>query len=137
MSQFVLDACALLAILKKEPGADKVISVLEAADKGTDSITINKINLLEVYYKVYRIQGKERANHIISEVKKRRLEINQEISDALFKEAGRLKATYKISFADSIALAQALILKAELVTADHHEFDTIEKNEPIRFLWIR
>ena len=55
----------------------------------------------------------------------------------LFYEAGRLKASYKISFADSFALAQTIILDGTLLTSDHHEFDRIESIEKIKFMWIR
>jgi hypothetical protein len=36
-----------------------------------------------------------------------------------------------------MALAQALILDAEFLTSDHHEFDVVEKSEPVRLYWIR
>ena len=137
MKQYVLDACALLALLQNEPGDDIVLSAFDAADAGAAMLTMNKLTLLEVYYKIFRTQGKERADRTISEVKERQLEINHEMSDELFNEAGRLKATHKISFADSIALAQASVLNAELLTSDHHEFDIVEKSEQIRFHWIR
>jgi len=81
--------------------------------------------------------GKEKADLILSEIKKRPIGIVAEISDEIFNEAGRLKASYKISFADSIALAQTLVTDSELLTTDHHEFDTIEGMESIRFHWIR
>jgi hypothetical protein len=45
---------------------------------------------------------------------------------------------YKVSFADTFALATASITDAFLLTADHHEMDRIEQVEPdIKFLWIR
>jgi predicted nucleic acid-binding protein len=90
-----------------------------------------------VYYKVYRIRGEKEAKRMFAEFKKRPISINHEISDELFEEAGRLKATYKISIADSIALAQASVLDAEFLTSDHHEFDAVEKSERIQFHWIR
>ena len=52
-------------------------------------------------------------------------------------EAGRLKATYRISLADSIALAEASVSGGILLTADHHELELVEKNENIVFHWIR
>ena len=55
----------------------------------------------------------------------------------LFAEAGRLKASYKISFADSFALAQTIVSGGELLTSDRHEFEVIEGKEDIRFVWIR
>ena len=60
-----------------------------------------------------------------------------EFTDKIFLEAGRLKATYRISLADSIALAEAIVSDGILLTADHHEFDLIETSEEIKFLWIR
>ena len=137
MSSYVLDACALLALLRNEPGADKVASAINAANSGSAKIVMHKLNLMEVFYDLYRSYGKTKADSIISEVKKRPLDINDSISDDIFAEAGRLKASYKISLADSIALAQAVVSSGELLTADHHEFDPIEGKEPIRFNWIR
>ena len=137
MSCYVLDACALLALLRNEPGADKVAAAINAANKGEAKIIMHKANLLEVYYDIYRSLGKEKAESILSEIKKRPIGINAEISDRIFEEAGRLKASYKISFADSFALAQALVTGSELLTSDHHEFDVIESKEAISFHWIR
>ena len=137
MSNYVLDACALLALLRNEPGADIVADALNAAVNGDAEIIMNKVNLLEVYYDLYRTLGKDKADEILSEIKKRPLTINAEITDEIFEEAGRLKASYKISLADSFALAQALTSSSELLTSDHHEFDPIEKEEPIIFSWIR
>jgi predicted nucleic acid-binding protein len=98
---------------------------------------MHKANLLEVYYDLYRSHGKEKADLILSEVKKRPITINSEITDKVFSEAGRLKVSYKISFTDSFALAQALVSGGELLTAEHHEFDPIEEKEPIKFNWIK
>ena len=137
MDRYVLDACALIALLQNEEGADRVAAVINAANEGVADVTMNKINLLEVYYNVYRSQGEAQAEVMYAAFQKRPVHINSETSDAIFKEAGRLKATYKVSLADSIALAQALALDAELLTADHHEFDVVEQNEKIKFLWIR
>ena len=137
MSKYILDACALLALLRNEPGADSVAAALNAANTGDDEIIMNKINLLEVFYDLYRTLGEDKANEILLEIKKRPIIINSLVSDEIFNEAGRLKATYKISLADSFALAQVLVSKGELMTSDHHEFDSIEGKESFRFCWIR
>jgi predicted nucleic acid-binding protein len=52
-------------------------------------------------------------------------------------ESARLKTSYKISLADSIALGTSSVLNLTLVTADHHELDRVEQNEPVSFHWIR
>ena len=137
MTTYVLDACAMLAVLSDEPGADVVEEIYEKATLGEAILAMNKLNLLEVYYDLIRVYGKERANRFYNEVRHLPIRIYQEITDEVFTEAGQLKASYKISLADSIALAQAIALGGELLTADHHEFDAIQGSGAVRFRWIR
>jgi predicted nucleic acid-binding protein len=137
MKRYVLDANALIALLQDEPGAEKVSEVLNAAYKGEAEIIMHKANFIEVYYDAYRYRGKEQADLMLVEVKKQPIHINAGITDEIFTEAGRLKATYKVSFADTFALAQAIVFCGALLTSDHHEFDVIEGNENIEFAWIR
>jgi predicted nucleic acid-binding protein len=59
------------------------------------------------------------------------------LRENVFKEAGRLKAVYKISLADSIALAEAKSRRVPLVTCDHHEFYPIQDKLELDFFWIR
>jgi predicted nucleic acid-binding protein len=70
-------------------------------------------------------------------IKKLPVVINREISDELFITAGKLKASYRMSIADSIALAEAFVSDGMLLTADHHELDVVEHCENIKFYWIR
>ena len=137
MKRYVLDACALIALLQDESGADIVDDIINSAGYGEAIIIMHKANLLEVYYDSYRSRGKEQADLMFSEVMNLPIEINSDITDDIFKEAGRLKSLYKISFADSFALAQASISGGVLLTSDHHEFSAIEGNEQITFCWIR
>ena len=137
MKCYVLDACALIALLQDEPGADKVSDAFNAAYKGEADVVMHKANFLEVYYDTYRFRGKEQADLMLAEVKKQPIRINSEITNEIFVEAGRLKATYKVSFADTFALAQAIVSGGALLTTDHHEFDAIEGSENIEFAWVR
>ena len=137
MKRYVLDACALIALLQDESGADIVDKIINAANDGEAIVIMHKANLLEVYYDSYRSRGKDQADLMLAEVINLPIEISSEITDDIFREAGRLKSLYKISFADSFALAQAFVSGGELLTSDHHEFNAIEKNEPIAFHWIR
>ena len=137
MSQvFVLDACALVALLKNEKGADVVAAAYQKASGGEAEMIINRVNLLEVYYGFYRESGKEYADNIMSGIEKSIVEIREFDKDK-FLIAGRLKASYKISLADSIALAQAIESGGELLTSDHHEFEALQGKEDIRIGWIR
>ncbi len=131
---FILDACALIAFLNDEPGADKVENILQKAKRDNCVIYINKLNVLEIYYGVFREDGNEKAEEILTKIIALPITIIDELKDSVFKEAGRLKATYRISLADSIALAETKIREAQIITADHHEFDTIDKIRRDNFL---
>ena len=135
--KFILDACALIAYFKQEPGFQAMIQFFERADDEEISLSIHKLNLLEVYYGFYRDDGIEQAEAILADSLSLPIIIVDDLSDSLFREAGRLKALYDISFADSIALALASKTERAIITADRHEFETLEHKESIKFNWIR
>jgi predicted nucleic acid-binding protein len=134
---FVLDACAMIAFLSDEKGAEKIEAVLIGAVKGECSLYINMINVLEIYYGIYREEGLEKAEWVMDIIDSLPITIVKSLRDRLVRESGRLKANYKISLADSIALAEASLRKARLITSDHHEFDAIDEKENIQFYWFR
>ncbi|MCL2318799.1 MAG: PIN domain-containing protein [Treponema sp.] len=132
-----LDACALLAFLNDEEGADSIEELLIATHAGNASVSMSIINLLEVYYGEMRDKGEEIAKIVLDTVQHYSIKIVNEISGQAFHEAARLKATYRISLADSIGIAIANELASQYVTSDHHELEIIAKNEPIPFFWFR
>ena len=134
---YILDACALIAYFKKEEGFETMLQFFDRAGDGEISLFMYKLNLLEVYYGFYRDDGKENAETVLGDSLSLPITFIDELGTPLFKEAGRLKATYDISFADSLALALASVRGEPLITADHHEFEKIENKESIRFSWIR
>jgi len=134
---FVLDACALIALFDDERGADKVEDIIQKAKRKECIVYMNKLNLLEIYYGVYRDDGKIKAEATLIRALNLPLKVVDKLEDNIFKEAGRFKAKYIISLADSIALAEAKVRDAILVTADHHEFDVIDKDGEVMFYWIR
>jgi predicted nucleic acid-binding protein len=134
---FILDACALIAYFKQEPGFEAMTQFFDRADDDEISLSMHKLNLLEVYYGFYRDDGKEQAEDILADSLSLPIIIFDDLGDSLFREAGRLKALYDISFADSIALALTIDMRGTIITADRHEFTALEHKEPIRFSWIR
>jgi len=133
---FVLDACALIALTNQEKGADIISDILQKAIYGNARLYMNRVNLYEVYYGFYREYGREYALNVVSHVENSPIQI-AEFDREIFLEAGRIKATYKLSLADSVAIAQTIILKGSILTSDHHEFDVIEGKESLIFNWIR
>ena len=95
------------------------------------------VNILEVYYGVCRDFGADNADDVLNEILTLPLNVIDDLSIDVLREAGRLKAKYSISLADSVALGIASVRSIEIVTADHHEMDVVEGHEPIQFKWIR
>lgn len=50
MDVFVLDACSLIAYLRKEEGYEKVVSILNKANVYNAKIIMHAASLGEVYY---------------------------------------------------------------------------------------
>ena len=130
----VLDACALIAFLNDEPGADIVATLFESAT----SVEISVINLLEIAYDAVRRSGDPQSAHdVLNAAGQLPVKVHWKITAEVFQQAARTKANYRISLADAIALATAATLGAPLATSDHHEFDPLEEKAAARFIWIR
>jgi predicted nucleic acid-binding protein len=133
--RYVFDACALLALINKENGADAVRELLEQAETGEAGVCVNIVNLLEVSYKLVQQKGTAAADTFIKSVLyASTIQIIDTISLPIFREAARFKTEYKVSLADSLALATAFCTGSALVTADHH---AVDRSASVRFLWIR
>ena len=134
---FVLDACALIALLAGEHGAENVKKIIQDAVNGDITVKINQINLLEVYYKICNVYNQREANRTIEKVKQFPIEIIVGLNEEVFNEAGRIKSKYKIPLGDSIAVAECIMGNGILVTSDHNDFEKIEKSEHLIINWFR
>jgi len=134
---YILDACSLIALFKKEKGADKVKVLLDEALAGQVDIYMNTVNLIEIHYLFYRALGKDKSTLILEQVYMLPIQFINTIDDVIFSETSRIKARYAIPLGDSIGLATAIKLGGTFVTADHSDFEEIEKIESIPFFWFR
>jgi len=134
---YVLDACSLIALLTNEDGADVIKELLQRAVDSKIEVLMHKINLFEVYYDTYKVYGEEKAIKLLDDIKTTPIRIITEITDDILIKAGRLKSLYKMSLADSIGLAEAIINNGCFVTADHHELKIVQENEKIKILLFR
>jgi predicted nucleic acid-binding protein len=134
---YVFDACSLISVLSNEKGADVVKNLLHRAVNGEIKILMHKINFLEVYYYIYKRYDEGAAQNVLKDMRVSPIKLHDEITDDMLIKAGRLKSRYKMSVADSIGLAEAIINNGYFVTADHHELDVIEKKERLNMIWIR
>jgi predicted nucleic acid-binding protein len=83
------------------------------------------------------VYGEPAALKFLETFKELPIETIDTITDPMLQEASRFKTSYRISVADSFALATAFLYEGKLVTSDHHEFDAIEKDNKLNFHWIR
>jgi predicted nucleic acid-binding protein len=134
---FILDACALIALLAGEPGGENVKKIIQDAVDENAAVKINQINLLEVYYHVCNVYDQDEADKALEKLKEFPIEIIIGLKQEVFREAGRIKSTYKIPLGDTILVAECIIGKWILVTSDHTDFERIEKIEDIKINWIR
>ncbi|HWS54930.1 MAG TPA: type II toxin-antitoxin system VapC family toxin [Pyrinomonadaceae bacterium] len=119
---YVLDACALIAFLRGETGAE----VVENALLGTHSQCMaHAINLCEVYYDFHRAGGESAADAAIVDIRALGLSERDDIDELFWKEVGKLKAGGKVSLADCFAITLTNRVGGTLMTSDHHELDAI------------
>ena len=133
MNKFVLDACAVLALIKGEQGMDIVRSTIDSDAE----ILLHSVTFLEIYYNIIKNLGIDCADLYYEQMKQTKIEIICQITENTIKSAGYYKSRYRMSLGDSFVLATAKEHNAKIVTSDHHEFDIVEKSENINFLWIR
>jgi uncharacterized protein with PIN domain len=130
----VFDACAVLALLHQEEGAEVVAHLLEDAEGRR---IIHAINACEVYYDIYRQSGENAARAVVGVLEKSGLEIESSLSPDLWQAAGRLKGEWRrLSLADCFAIALTVREGGTLVTSDHHEMDRFAESRlcPIHFI---
>jgi predicted nucleic acid-binding protein len=134
---YVMDACALIALINREPGYEVVRDLLKKVEDGSAKVNMHAVNLCEVYYDCLRGSGSKVADALLKTIETMPLTIVVRIDAKLLKETGKIKATEKVSLADAFAVSLAVTLHAQLVTSDHHEFETLESKGTVRILWFR
>lgn len=130
---FVLDACAIIALLRGESGSEIVESLLAEQD-----CMAHAVNLCEFYYDFLRVEGESVAHEAISDLKKSGLIFREDMDFQFWQEAGLYKAKIKkVSLADCFAISLANREHATLATSDHHEFDYISQQGICNIMFIR
>ena len=130
----VMDACALIAFLRDERGAQVVDDLLH--DPGGVCVA-HAVNLCEVYYDFIRVYDIKSAKNALRDLRRVGLKARRDMSTRFWMGIGELKAQGKISFADCFAIQLARQLDGQVVTSDHHEFDAIAAKRVCRVLFIR
>ena len=137
MAAHTLDSSAILAYYYREPGWQRMVRLFTSAGHGRDDLTMHAVNAGEVYYVAYRDSGEARARQVLTHLRNLPLRLQHRISIDLLREAGRLKATYPIAYADAYAVALARLSGGRLVTCDRSELSPLEARGEVHCLWLR
>lgn len=128
----VLDACALMSYLEKEPGYKKIKDLFVKAAEGGKNILMTTVNWGEVFYVLVKNYGTGEAERIQHAIETFPIEfVPPDL--ALSKQAALYKSIKKLPYVDCFAAALARFHKGELVTSDK-DFKTIE--DEIKVMWI-
>jgi len=121
--KIVLDACAVIALVKNEQGADIVEEYLLNDDY---ECMIHGVNICEVYYGFFRSESEAFAQEIVYKLQKSGVIIDDDMTMNFWQQVARHEATItRISLADCFALALASRESAVLVTSDRKEFEPV------------
>ena len=134
MPTHCLDACAVIAYLRQESGAEVLKEIIE---RPNSFLAMHVCNLGEVYYDFFRDDGLAAAQTAWANAIALPLALRRDADDVYIQRVGVVKVAERVSFADAFALALAERLRVPLITTDHHEFDAIERKGHFRFLWLR
>ncbi len=121
---YLFDSSAFLTLFEDEDGAETVQRLLERAKKGEIIVFTSFVSFTEIFYITLREKGEEAAKKRIK-IMNRLVITRVESSQELGLIAGRLKATHRISFADTWIGATAMFYDAILVHKDP-EFEQLK-----------
>ena len=117
MKVYLLDTSAILTLRDDEPGADRVVELLEQTQQGRVRCLGCFITLMEVFYRVWRDEG-EAAGRLAYEQCLALPIVWVHDSTGLLKRAAALKAGHSLSLADAWIAAAALEQGAVLIHKD-------------------
>ena len=131
----VFDACAMLAFLGREVGADVVDRLL--LDSANECLA-HAVNMCEVYYDIVRRDGVEAAQRAIRRLGEAKVQTRSDLDTDFWQQVGNLKVNPgRISLADCFGVALTQREGATFVTSDRHEFECIDELGVCPILFIR
>jgi hypothetical protein len=95
-----LDACAVIAYLRNETGAEVLKEMIE---RPTTFLVMHVCNLGEVYYDFFRDDGLTAAQTAWTKTLALPLTLRRDADDAFIQRVGVMKVEERISFADAFA----------------------------------
>jgi predicted nucleic acid-binding protein len=118
----------------QQPAGDRVRALLQAADRRECRLSMNIVNVGEVFYLSVKARNLAYGQRVLQTLQPRVTTVSAH--DELVMLAATLKARYAISYADGFAAATALLQNAPLVTGDPELRVMAAKEKALRLEWI-
>jgi predicted nucleic acid-binding protein len=115
--RYVLDTSAIFALTDYEAGWQRVEELLDRAQAGELEVGACSLSLMELYYVALQEVGEDSAARLVAIVKSWPLTWHFP-DEADLLSGGRLKAIYRLSFADALIAAVARSHGTTLVHKD-------------------
>lgn len=128
----ILDACAIIAYLRDENGADELENHFL-----DDESFVHSVNLCEVFYDFIKFADENESLKAVRDVLRLGIKVRDDIDFDFWQEVGRLKAYNKLSLADCFALALTKRLNGVLITSDRKEFEPIKAKDIANIKFFR
>ncbi len=132
----ILDASALLCLIKGERGSEKVAQLLRESEAKIESTMIHQINLCEVEYKVSQLRSNQLRNRLIALLDTPFLGVFKYVDYDITHFASYLKSKYPIALGDAIGLAFTKVNDGTFWTADQ-ELKNVADSEKVQLSLIR
>lgn len=110
---YLLDTSALLTLIEDEPGADRVKEIFRR-----EQVILPWVALMEVYYMTLQERDQQEAETRFAMLRHSSAEIIWNTDEATVIRAGKIKATNKVSLADSVISSLAIQTQSILVHKD-------------------
>ena len=134
-TRLVLDAWPIMEWFRgSEPASSSFRALLTDAARGRVVLCISRINLGEIFYMTAKTFGDAVASSLVQQLTSIFIEVVS-VTDADIDAAARLKARYRISYADAFAAVLSMTRDAALVTGDS-DFQQLLPTESLRLHWL-
>jgi predicted nucleic acid-binding protein len=126
---YVLDTSAIFPFTDQEEGAGEVERLLDAARAQMCRLEVCAVSLMELFYITLRESGEDEAIRLVALVKSWPVAWVYPDETALL-QAGKFKASHRLSFADALIASVAKLHHATLVHKDP-EFEVLAQEIPL------
>jgi PIN domain nuclease of toxin-antitoxin system len=139
MDIYTLDACAVIAMLWKEPGGDVVARIFKQASKAEVLMNIHAVTMIEIYNKIYNEMGSAQADQTYQRIAANpSLAICDSTNGSFLRKFSEIKKKYSTHFTDTFVITtnEFITYQGTIITADHG-FDKYKEDNPHKVLYFR